>query len=195
MLLDGYKSAMDVGYDPGCIQQIYDQLQRRNAFSTGFAEVAEDYQKLLRQCKELKVLVEVISELLSGLKRSRWVLRCRGGNHQGRNTQLEKEARELRVENAGLQEETERSRLEAVSSERVRRCRPDWVPCPCPACRTPKCSYALVHSHHIITSPDILLCAAISSPIAMSSEWLKTELEIACSPWWRRGGRGSCRRS
>ena len=46
---------MDVEYDPGSIQQIYDQLQQRNAFSTGFADIADDYQKLLRQCRELKV--------------------------------------------------------------------------------------------------------------------------------------------
>jgi hypothetical protein len=46
---------MEVEYDAGSIQQIYDQLQQRNAFSTGFADVADDYQKLLRQCRELKV--------------------------------------------------------------------------------------------------------------------------------------------
>ena len=116
---------MEVEYAAGCIQQIYEQLQRRNAFSTGFAEVAEDYQKLLRQCKELKVLVTFHAHIAGGLMVANvGVKMLVEGNLQVRNTQLEKEARELRVENAGLQDEADRSRQEAVSSERVRHSRP-----------------------------------------------------------------------
>ena len=46
---------MEVDFDAASVQHIYQQLRQRNAFSTGFADVSQAYQKLLRQCKELKV--------------------------------------------------------------------------------------------------------------------------------------------
>ena len=46
---------MEVDFDAASVQRIYQQLRQRNAFSTGFADVSEAYQRLLRQCRELKV--------------------------------------------------------------------------------------------------------------------------------------------
>ena len=42
---------------------IYQQLRQRNVFSTGFADVSQAYQKLLRQCKELKVSVCITPQI------------------------------------------------------------------------------------------------------------------------------------
>ncbi|BDA45707.1 Autophagy-related protein 16-1 [Coccomyxa sp. Obi] len=82
---------MEVDIIPTIIQNTATKLQQRNAFTCGFVDVIGDYQILLRKCRESKI----------------------------RNVQLEKEARELRAENATLQQLVESSVQAAVSNEKV----------------------------------------------------------------------------
>ncbi len=63
-----------------------------------------------------------------------------GDHHQVRNTQLEKEARELRAESASLQDDLERSKHEAVSNERVLPSPPANLPSTPAACSRMHCT-------------------------------------------------------
>ncbi len=51
----GYDMRMDATAPNAIAHDVLVQLQKRNKLSSGFKEIVEDYQRILRQCKEQEV--------------------------------------------------------------------------------------------------------------------------------------------
>lgn len=110
---------MAVTVESAYADYVLQQLIARNAATSAFKPVFNDYQTLQRQCRELQVSHR--SQSLFNWRRSSYrVHDKRACCEQVRCSQLDKEAGELRIENSTLHDTIQQVRSEVVSNVQVR---------------------------------------------------------------------------